>query len=220
MKALSIIPKLHGIDESQKRSMILNVRPKNPNEIEQQPLQTTRRFAMGLASLTLFGNIGIGASVAEDNGFWLTSPIPIPTVKNKIANEETGTRSFVRNGIYIANTGTKGRMLRLKKSAFDLLALADLIGEDTLNYVKKYLRLKSTFMYYDFDEVITAASDDNKQPLTNLANRLFDKIEKLEDAVRRQNLPRIKSCYQDTTPILEEVIIKMPTKFSSIAQQN
>ena len=96
-----------------------------------------------------------------------------------IANKETGTRSFLKKGLYIANVGTKGRMLRLKKYAFDLIALEDLMDKDAWNYFRKYLRLKSTFMYYDFDELISAVPVDEKQPLTDLANRFFDSVEKV-----------------------------------------
>ncbi|CAI0380162.1 unnamed protein product [Linum tenue] len=181
---------------------------------EQQPLklQTSRRLALGgLVSVTLIANNGGGgASLAADNGFWIDGPLPNPTIDNKeLANERTGTRSFLKKGIYVADIGVKGRIYRIKKSAFDLQAMEDLIGPDTLNYVRRYLRIKSSFLYYDFDKVISAAADDQKQPLTDLAVRLFNNFEQLEEAARKNSLPQTVSCYQDTSLLLKEVMETM-----------
>ncbi|CAI9756974.1 unnamed protein product [Fraxinus pennsylvanica] len=208
-EALSNIPKLHRVEKMPKKSTITCFLSRKKDEVEDNKVNTTRRLAIGLASIALFGNTSIGNSLAEDNGFWLTGPLPVPSVNNKIDNEETGTRSFLKKRIYIANIGTKGRMYRLKKYAFDLIALGDMIGQDTWNYIRKYLCLKSTFMYYDFDEVISAAAVDDKKSLTELANRLFNNVEKLENAVKRQNLPQTVSYYADTTSILQEVMNRM-----------
>ncbi|KAI3457003.1 hypothetical protein Pfo_013666 [Paulownia fortunei] len=245
-EALPVTPKLRVVDKIRKRARVTCFLDKKKDEVQDSPVQATRRLAIGLASIALFGNASIGNSVAEDNGFWLTGPLPVPYANNsmlqvevdyiqyflhfrcfcyskkvnfvymlffsdvEINNEETGTRSFIKKGIYIANIGTKGRMHRLKKYAFDLIAMGDLIAQqDAWNYVRRYLRLKSTFMYFDFDEVISAAPVDDKKSLTDLANRLFDSVEKLEDAVKKQNLPQTESCYQATTTVLEEVMNRM-----------
>ncbi|KAH6834800.1 PsbQ-like 1 [Perilla frutescens var. hirtella] len=214
-EALPAVTKLHGRVEKHGRrvsssnsSTITCLIHKKDEQVHQG--HATRRVVIGLTSVALFANSATGNSVAEDNGFWITGPLPVPHANNNINNEETGTRSFLKKGIYIANIGTKGRMQRLRRYAFDLIAMADLIAQqDAWNYVRRYLRLKSTFMYFDFDEVITAAPVDEKQPLTDLANRLFDTFEKLEGAVRKQNVPQIESCYQASTAVLEEVMRRM-----------
>ncbi|XP_008244339.1 PREDICTED: photosynthetic NDH subunit of lumenal location 3, chloroplastic [Prunus mume] len=208
-ETLPAIPRLPGIQWTQKRVSIVGFMGKKKDDLQEQPLHTTRRLALGLASIALVGNSCNGVSLAEGNGFWIDGPLPVPSAENKIANEKTGTRSFLKKGLYMANIGTKGRKFRLKKYAFDLLAMADLIAQDTLNYVRRFLRLKSTFMYFDFDQVISAAPVDEKQPLTDLANRLFDTVEKLDGAVKQRNLSETESYYKDTTVILQEVMDRM-----------
>ncbi|KMZ70533.1 PsbQ-like 1 [Zostera marina] len=147
---------------------------------------------------------------SNNNGWWLTGPLPVPTVTNKeLANGETGTRSFLRNGIYMANVGVDGSAFRLREYAFDLLALGDLMGKDSWNYMRKYLCLKSTFMYLDFDKVISAASVENKQSLLDLAVRFFDSVEDLEEAIKKQDDGMIETRYNNTTQILHEVRAKM-----------
>lgn len=101
----------------------------------------------------------------------------------EIANEETGTRSFLKTGIFTANIGTKSRAYRIKRLAFDLLALGDLLPRNAWNFVRMYIRNKASIMYYDFDELISNAQANDKQPLTDLANRLFDNVEKVRKKV-------------------------------------
>ncbi|KAG2639391.1 hypothetical protein PVAP13_2KG014100 [Panicum virgatum] len=162
------------------------------------------------------------ARAAEDepanNGWWLTEfPLPVPKILNntyirvaeEINNPETGTRSFLKNGIFMADIGPSfaAHAYRLRSTAFDLLALEDLLGKEASNYVNKYLRLKSTFMYYDFDKLITAA--DDKPPFVDLANRLFDSFETLQQAVTAKDDTKIGERYAETKVILQELMAKM-----------
>ncbi|GAB4849602.1 hypothetical protein Ancab_004397 [Ancistrocladus abbreviatus] len=204
------IPKIPDTPTARRRARIIQCVGKKSDESQEHQPRTTRRIAIGLTcSVAVLGQLSGVASLAEDNGLWITGPIPVPPVYNKIANEETGTRSFLKKGLYMANIGVKGSAYRLRKYAFDLLALGDMIGQDMWPYIRRYLRLKSTFMYYDFDKVISAAPVDDKQPLTDLANRLFNSFEQLLTAVKEHDMPKTKSSYADTTILLQEVMDQM-----------
>ncbi|CAN6969270.1 unnamed protein product [Brassica oleracea var. botrytis] len=207
----SILPSIPKLTERSKTGTFSVCRKADKVQEQGSVQELTRRMSLGFAvSIALTGAFGeSNVSLAKDNGFWIDGPLPTPPIYNNIVNEQTGTRSFLKKGVYVADIGTKGRTYRVKKYAFDLLAMEDLIGPDTLNYVKKYLRLKSTFLFYDFDNLISVAASQDKQPLTDLANRLFDNFEKLEDAAKRKNLAETEACYKDTKLILQEVMIRM-----------
>ncbi|KAL6880364.1 hypothetical protein ACP4OV_011929 [Aristida adscensionis] len=187
------------------------------------PQQPSRRSAcarLGLAAAAavLLPPHPAARAAADDaepanNGWWYTEfPIPVPKIKNKeINNAETGTRSFLKNGIFMADIGPSfaAHAYRLRSTAFDLLAMEDLLGKDTNRYITKYLCLKSTFMYYDFDKLITAADAADKQPLVDLANRLFDSFEGLQQAVTTKDDAKISDRYADAKVIIQEVMARM-----------
>ncbi|KAK2369781.1 hypothetical protein P8452_57265 [Trifolium repens] len=194
----------------------LGSKTKKLSECESVVNTTRRTAAISLVSLVLTWQFNEKISLAKDNGFWIDGPIQEPTVTNNIANEKTGTRSFIKKKLYMANIGTKGSVFRIKKSSFDLLAMADLIAQDTLNYVRRYLRLKSTFIYFDFDKVISAAPVEDKQELTNVANKLFDNFERLEEASRNKNLAETQACYKETEVMLKDVMDRMTIMYKTI----
>ncbi|XP_028807689.1 photosynthetic NDH subunit of lumenal location 3, chloroplastic [Neltuma alba] len=218
LPAITNLPYTHRNPKSRRQFQIVGLQGSQTQQPPQQqcPVVITRRAAIGLVSFILTANSTHKPSLALDNGFWYEIPLPSPSITNRLANENTGTRSFLKKGIYMANIGVKGSVYRIKKYAFDLLAMADLVAEDTLNYVRKYLRLKSTFMYYDFDKVISAVSVEDKKPLTDMAIKLFDNFEKLEDAARRKNFPETEASYQETSAMLHEVMDRMSSLYQTI----
>ncbi|KAK8545691.1 hypothetical protein V6N13_066963 [Hibiscus sabdariffa] len=81
---LPATPKLPTVQRSRKISKIIRFLGKNTSNLheKQQPLQTTRRMALSLASIALVGTSSNGISLAEDNGYWITDLLPVPSVEN------------------------------------------------------------------------------------------------------------------------------------------
>ncbi|KAK6926211.1 Oxygen-evolving enhancer protein 3 [Dillenia turbinata] len=103
----------------------------------------------------------------------------------------------------------KGSTFRLKKCVCDLLSMRDdlMDGDDaSWDYVGSCLQLKSTFMYCNFNQVITRASEDQKKILTEVANRLFGTIEELDTAVQVRSLPMAQDLCNEMAVILLEVV--------------
>lgn len=71
---LTLIP----IDKIQNRAKVVRL----PDYNKDEETKTTRRLAIGFASLALFANSYVGRSVADDNGFWLNGPLPVPHATN------------------------------------------------------------------------------------------------------------------------------------------
>ncbi|KAJ0983313.1 hypothetical protein J5N97_011568 [Dioscorea zingiberensis] len=115
--------------------------------------------------------------------------------------------------------------------AFDLLALGDILGRDTWNYFRGYLCLKSTTMYFDFVEVITAASDDpeatsagpGKTNYLIMWRRFSHSTDsfnlnmnwQLEDAAKYKKATMARAFYADTEK--EEAVNHLKWHFETVA---
>lgn len=82
----------------------------------------------------------------------------------------------------------RGSACRIKRSAFDLLSIRDYLVDDhddnndeeeAWDFIGSMFRLKTTFMYCDFNQMISYAPKDQKESLTQLANKLFCSIEEV-----------------------------------------
>ncbi|KAM0946923.1 putative oxygen-evolving enhancer protein [Dioscorea sansibarensis] len=105
---------------------------------------------------------------------------------------------------------SKGSICRIRKCVFDLLSMEEeLVNEndDNFEFIRKDLRLKSTFLYFDLSQIISIAGDEHKKAsLTHIANRLFSCIEKLGNALTSGTASLIQIHYHDAASALQEVM--------------
>lgn len=75
----------------------------------------------------------------------------------------------------------RGGANRIRRCACELMSIGDDLMDDneSWDFVGKDLQLKATFLYCDFNQVISGAPEDKKRPLTELADRLFYSIEEV-----------------------------------------
>ncbi|KAB5534768.1 hypothetical protein DKX38_017854 [Salix brachista] len=76
------IPKITNMQKAQKRMKIAGLLGKRPSNLQENSFQTTRRLAIGLASVALIGNSSTDVSLAEDNWWARDIPFSVPSGEN------------------------------------------------------------------------------------------------------------------------------------------
>lgn len=104
-----------------------------------------------------------------------------------------------------------GSVFRIRKCVFDLLSLEDDLVEDDCDeegwdLIQREIRLKSTFLYCDFNKVIANRDDEDKEAFTNLANKLFYYLQELDNAVKTRSISITRDCYGNAVLVLQEVV--------------
>ncbi|BAF09412.1 photosynthetic NDH subunit of lumenal location 3, chloroplastic [Oryza sativa Japonica Group] len=104
-----------------------------------------------------------------------------------------------------------GCVCRIKNCAVELLEMEEdlVIGmdDDDRDLFWSELQLKTTFLYIDLSRVISSSeSDERREALTLLTNKLFYFLEELTDAVTSGSVSFTKLCYGDAAQALREVV--------------
>ncbi|XP_020263831.1 photosynthetic NDH subunit of lumenal location 3, chloroplastic-like [Asparagus officinalis] len=104
----------------------------------------------------------------------------------------------------------KGSVYRIKKCAFDFFSMEDDLvddDDDSWELMGRDLRLKSTFLFCDLNQVIASSCDEyQKKTLTDLANKLFYCMEELGHAVESRSISLTQEHYNGTAIVLQEVM--------------
>ncbi|KAF3784237.1 Photosynthetic NDH subunit of lumenal location 3 [Nymphaea thermarum] len=103
----------------------------------------------------------------------------------------------------------KGSISRIRKCIRHLLTFGDQIDGESWEFVAEDLRLRSTFLFCDFNRFIAASPEDQKQPLTELANKLFHCMEEMDEAVKCRSVELARACYNDATSVLQDILISL-----------
>lgn len=80
--SFAAVPKLSGDGNLRADVAAARVIENKVEESQNNPLKPTRRLALGIGTIGLFANSNIAVSLADDNGFWLNGPIPVPRASN------------------------------------------------------------------------------------------------------------------------------------------
>lgn len=79
-----------------------------------------------------------------------------------------------------------GCLSRIRNCCVDILTLEEILSEEEeeeeeemWDLIKRELQLKTTFLYFDINRVISSSKDEHKEVLTKLANQFFHCIQEV-----------------------------------------
>ncbi|KAF3322284.1 Photosynthetic NDH subunit of lumenal location 3 [Carex littledalei] len=106
-----------------------------------------------------------------------------------------------------------GCLSRIRNCSVDILTLEEIVNEkqeqeeeEMWDLIKRELQLKTTFLYFDLNRVISSSKDEHKEVLTKLANQFFHCIQELTDATKSRSVPITQLCFNDTAIVLHEIM--------------
>uniref|UniRef100_A0A0D9VIL7 Lunapark zinc ribbon domain-containing protein n=1 Tax=Leersia perrieri TaxID=77586 RepID=A0A0D9VIL7_9ORYZ len=157
--------------------------------------------------------ISASSSVVESEVSNMTT---VPELKNeKNTEKQEGAQPlrehFAPSAAMDRGVELMGCVCRIKNCAVELLEMEDDLvidmDDDSWDLFWSDLRIKSTFLYIDLSRVISCSeSDERKEALTLLTNKLLYFLEELADAATSGSVSFTKLCYSDAAQVLRDVV--------------
>lgn len=98
---------------------------------------------------------------------------------------------------------------RAKESAKEILNVKSQIDKKAWPYVQNDLRLRAEYLRYDLNTVLASKPKEEKKPLKQLYDKLFQTISQLDYAAKTKDSPKAEKYYAETVAALNDVLSKL-----------
>ncbi|KAM2481609.1 hypothetical protein PS1_005098 [Malus domestica] len=173
--------------------------------------ETSRRAVLGLVAVGLASGSFVQAVLAEAKPIKIGPPPPpsggLPGTLN--SDEARDLDLPLKERFFLQPLTPAQAAARAKESAKEIVAVKEFIDKKAWPYVQNDLRLRSSYLRYDLKTVISAKPKLEKEPLKELAGKLFKDIDGLDHAAKIKSTPEAEKYYAATVSSLNDVLAKL-----------
>ncbi|KAI3676697.1 hypothetical protein L1987_86310 [Smallanthus sonchifolius] len=173
--------------------------------------ETSRRAVLGLIATGLASGSFVQAVLADAKPIKLGPPPPpsggLPGTLN--SDEARDLDLPLKNRFFLQPLPPTEAAARAKESAKEILNVKDFIAKKAWPYVQNDLRLRSEYLRFDLNTVISAKPKDEKKQLKDLTGKLFENLADLDHAAKIKSSADAEKSYAAAVSSLNDVLSKL-----------
>ncbi|KAI3682898.1 hypothetical protein L1987_83252 [Smallanthus sonchifolius] len=173
--------------------------------------ETSRRAVLGLIATGLASGSFVQAVLADAKPIKLGPPPPpsggLPGTLN--SDEARDLDLPLKNRFFLQPLSPTEATARAKESAKEIVNVKEFIDKKAWPYVQNDLRLRSEYLRFDLNTVISAKPKDEKKQLKDLTGKLFQDMADLDYAAKIKSSADAEKSYAAAVSSLNDVLSKL-----------